>query len=100
MQPRRVARELALLAIGQLPSTPQKLAAKQLEDYILAAVRSLSEEAQEALEIAGEGVDRSERLLNESELSLPVSLEASLNPRSKGPDCNQWRVSFDASSRR
>ena len=79
MQPRRVARELALLAIGQLPSTPQKLSEKQLEDYIVAAVRSLSEEAQEILEVSGEGVDRSERLLNESELSLPVSLEATLN---------------------
>ncbi|MGK7912700.1 MAG: transcription antitermination factor NusB [Synechococcus sp.] len=79
MQPRRVARELALLAIGQLPSSPQKLAAKQLEDYILAAVRSLSEEARESLEVAGEGVDRSERLLNESQLSLPVALEASPN---------------------
>ncbi|MEM9534236.1 MAG: transcription antitermination factor NusB [Cyanobacteria bacterium P01_E01_bin.45] len=79
MQPRRVARELALLAIGQLPSSPQKLSTKQLDDYIVAAVRSLSEEARESLEVAGEGVNRSERLLNESELSLPVSLEASPN---------------------
>ncbi len=79
MQPRRVARELALLAIGQLPSSPQKLSAKQLEDYIIAAVRSLSEEARESLEVAGEEVNRSERLLNESELSLPVALETSPN---------------------
>ena len=82
MQPRRVARELALLAIGQLPSSPQKLSAKPLEDYIVAAVRSLSEEARESLEVAGEGVDRSQRLLNESELSLPVSLDASLDGES------------------
>ena len=73
MQPRRVARELALLAIGQLPSTPQKLSNKQLEDYILAAVRSLTEEAQEALEVAGDGVSRSEKLLDESDLWLPFA---------------------------
>ena len=78
MQPRRVARELALLAIAQLPSTPQKLSAKQLEDYIVAAVRSLSEEVRESLEVAGDGVSRSERLLQESELSLPMTVEASI----------------------
>ncbi len=78
MQPRRVARELALLAIAQLPSTAQKLSAKQLEDYIVAAVRSLSEEVRESLEVAGDGVSRSERLLQESELSLPMTVEASI----------------------
>ena len=81
MQPRRVARELALLAIGQLPSTPQKLSGKQLEDYIIAAVRSLTEEAQEALEVAGDGVSRSEKLLDESDLRLPFAGdESSLLP--------------------
>ncbi|MGK7906414.1 MAG: transcription antitermination factor NusB [Synechococcus sp.] len=78
MQPRRVARELALLAIAQLPSTAQKLSAKQLEDYIVAAVRSLSEEVRESLEVAGDGVSRSERLLQESELSLPMTVEVSI----------------------
>ena len=81
MQPRRVARELALLAIGQLPSTPQKLSGKQLEDYIIAAVRSLTEEAQEALEVAGDGVSRSGKLLDESDLWLPFAGdESSLMP--------------------
>ena len=97
MQPRRVARELALLAIGQLPSTPQKLSSKQLEDFILAAVRSLTDEAREALEVAGEGVSRSEKLLLESELSLPLTVDASRDteehPQSKREEVGE-RVSL------
>lgn len=43
MQPRRVARELALLGVNQLPATAAKLSEKQLEDLLLAAIRALQE---------------------------------------------------------
>jgi N utilization substance protein B len=55
MQARRIARELALLSIGQL----------QLQDIILAAVRTLTVEVQDTLETASAELNRgSDRLLN------------------------------------
>ena len=74
MQPRRVARELALLAVSQLPSTPAKLEEKQLQDFIVAAVRSLSEEVQDILGSAGDEVSKSHRAITESEMHLPLPL--------------------------
>jgi N utilization substance protein B len=41
MQSRRLARELALLGMGQLPSKPKKLSHQELEALVTAAVRSL-----------------------------------------------------------
>ncbi|HEY9751458.1 MAG TPA: transcription antitermination factor NusB [Coleofasciculaceae cyanobacterium] len=52
MQPRRIARELALLSISQLPAKSEKIEAKQLQDVLIAAVRTLTTEAQDALESA------------------------------------------------
>jgi N utilization substance protein B len=52
MQPRRIARELALLSISQLPASSDKLEAQQLQDVLVAAVRTLTSEAQDALESA------------------------------------------------
>lgn len=64
MQPRRVARELALLSLSQMPNTPDKLEAQQLNNLVLAAVRTLSSEIQEALETASAELKRgSDRLL-------------------------------------
>lgn len=73
MQPRRVARELALLGLNQLPATPAKLQEKSLEDIVLAAIRALSEEAQDALTTAGDEVRRSHRLLQGSLVEFPVA---------------------------
>ncbi|MFM7427711.1 MAG: transcription antitermination factor NusB [Elainella sp.] len=65
MQARRIARELALLSIGQLPTKPEKIQAQQLQDVILAAVRTLTTEVQDMLETASAELSRSsDRLLN------------------------------------
>ncbi len=67
MQARRIARELALLSLSQLPSDPQKIQAQQLQDVVLAAVRTLTTEAQDALETAVAELKRGNNRLLESE---------------------------------
>jgi N utilization substance protein B len=65
MQPRRIARELALLSLSQMPNAPEKLETQQLTNLILAAVRTLGGEVQEALETAAAELRRgSDRLLS------------------------------------
>lgn len=65
MQPRRIARELALLSLSQLSGNPEKLQEQQLQSMLLAAIRTLSDEVQEALETASSELKRStERLLS------------------------------------
>ncbi len=71
MQPRRVARELALLGLSQLPTNPSKLRQKSWEDLLTAAVRTLSEEVDENLTTAAAEVQRSDRLMQESQQILP-----------------------------
>ena len=64
MQPRRIARELALLSLSQLPNSPEKLEAQQLSNMLLAAVRMLTTEVQDALSTAAGELQRgSDRLL-------------------------------------
>ncbi|WP_413165994.1 transcription antitermination factor NusB [Capilliphycus salinus ALCB114379] len=64
MQARRSARELALLGISQLPSSPEKLATQQIQDLVLAVVRTLANEGQESLETAMAELQRgSDRLM-------------------------------------
>jgi N utilization substance protein B len=67
MQARRIARELALLSIGQLPNKLEKLQAQQLQDVILAAVRTLTTEVQDTLESASAELNRSSDRLLKSE---------------------------------
>ncbi|NES23635.1 MAG: transcription antitermination protein NusB [Symploca sp. SIO3E6] len=65
MQPRRIARELALLSLSQIPKGLERLEAQQLNNLILAAVRTLTEETQEVLETAAAELKRgSDRLLS------------------------------------
>lgn len=65
MQARRIARELALLSLSQMPATPEKLQSRQLQEYVVAAVRTLTTEAQDVLETAAGELERgSDRLLN------------------------------------
>lgn len=80
MQPRRIARELALLGVNQLPATAAKLSEKQLEDLLLAAIRALSEETHETLSTAAAEIQRSDRLLHESD---PLLL-ADSDPKEEG----------------
>lgn len=64
MQPRRIARELALLSLSQLPNSPEKLETQQLSNLVLAAVRTLTTEVQDALSTAAAELQRAnDRLL-------------------------------------
>lgn len=78
LQPRRIARELALLSLSQIPSTPDKLDAQQMNNLVLAAVRTLTGEIQEALETAAAELQRgSDRLLtSETRASDVLSAKA------------------------
>jgi N utilization substance protein B len=65
VQPRRIARELALLSLSQLPNAPDRLDAQQMNNLVLAAVRTLTGEIHEALETAAAELRRgSDRLLS------------------------------------
>lgn len=65
MQARRISRELALLSQSQLSANLEKLAAQQLQDVVLAAVRTLTTEVHDVLETAaGELKRSSDRLLS------------------------------------
>lgn len=74
MQPRRIARELALLSLSQMPNVPEKLDSQQLTNLVLAAVRTLSGEIQEALETAAAELKRgSDRILSSETRATDVS---------------------------
>ncbi|MBC6480400.1 MAG: transcription antitermination protein NusB [Hormoscilla sp. GM7CHS1pb] len=71
MQPRQIARELALLSLSQMPRETGKLSAQQLQDMMLAAVRTLSNEASSALEMAAAELQRGSDRLLDSETIAP-----------------------------
>ncbi|MBO1349056.1 MAG: transcription antitermination protein NusB [Hormoscilla sp. GUM202] len=71
MQPRQIARELALLSLSQMPRKTGKLSAQQLQDMMLAAVRTLSNEASSALEMAAAELQRGSDRLLDSETIAP-----------------------------
>ncbi|MCL2932252.1 MAG: transcription antitermination factor NusB [Trichodesmium sp. MAG_R03] len=63
--PRSTARELALLGLSQLQTSSGSLEKKQLQEVVLAAVRTLRTEAQDILETAAAELQRgSDRLLS------------------------------------
>lgn len=65
MQARRIARELALLSISQLPGNQTALGEIQLPNVVLSAVRTLTAEAEDVLETAAaELKGGNERLLS------------------------------------
>ena len=68
MQARRTARELALLGISQLPATSERLEPQELQDVLIAAVRTLTNEGQESLETAVSELQRSSDRLLASQL--------------------------------
>ena len=64
MQARRISRELALLSLSQISNSTEQLEQEQLTNLVLAAVRTLTGELQEALETASAELKRgSDRLL-------------------------------------
>lgn len=63
--PRQTARELALLGISQLPQKAGILEKKQLQEMLLVAIRTLTKEVEEALEMAAAELQKaSDRLLS------------------------------------
>lgn len=73
MQARRIARELALLSVSQLPIKPERLANQELQQVVLAAVRTLSGEAQDNLETAADELKRgNDRLVSIEMRSLDI----------------------------
>ena len=70
MQTRRTGRELALLGMSQLPSRPEQLQKQDLENLVLAAVRTLAAEARDALETAADELKRgNDRLVDSQTLA-------------------------------
>jgi N utilization substance protein B len=64
-QPRRVARELALLSQGQMGKDPENISKQELHTIVLAAVRALSHEVEETIENAAQELKRGrDRLLS------------------------------------
>ncbi|HAG80282.1 MAG TPA: transcription antitermination factor NusB [Cyanobacteria bacterium UBA11162] len=73
MQPRRIARELALLSLSQMPNSQERMETQQLTNLVLAAVRTLTGEIQEALETASAELKRgSDRLLSSETRAVDV----------------------------
>jgi len=65
MQARHIARELALLSISQLPSQPQNLETKTINEMVIAAVRSLTDEVKDMLTTASGELQRGQdKILN------------------------------------
>ncbi len=76
MQAQRVARELALLSISQLPANPEKVTNQKLQDLVLAAIRTLAAEARDTLETAAAELQRGNDKLLKSETragTVPVA---------------------------
>jgi N utilization substance protein B len=67
LQPRRVAREIALLGLSQIKASAEKLEQQELNDLILAAIRTLIGEIQETLETAAAEVTRGNEQILKSE---------------------------------
>ena len=62
-QPRSIARELALLSISQIKTSSQKLTDEDLSLFVLSAVRTLTTEVQDILEMASAETKRGEERL-------------------------------------
>lgn len=63
-QPRRISRELALLSLSQIKGNSEQLQQQQLNDIVVAAIRTLTAEINDALETAAAEVRRgSDRIL-------------------------------------
>ncbi len=67
MQARRIARELALLSISQLPAKQERLTTQKLQDIVVAAIRTLATDARDTLETAVAELQRGNSRLLSSE---------------------------------
>jgi N utilization substance protein B len=79
MQARRIARELALLSVSQLPASTQNLDKQTLQNVVVAAVRTLTTEAEEALETASSELKQgNDRLLSSQTRTTDVESARSM----------------------
>ncbi|AFY59326.1 transcription antitermination factor NusB [Synechococcus sp. PCC 6312] len=74
--PRRVARELALLSVGQVLRQKQPPSNQDYKTLVLTGIRTLASEAQEALEVAGSAVQESHATLLTGELQAATLSQA------------------------
>lgn len=70
-QPRRIARELALLSLSQIKNNPEKLNQEDANSLVLSAIRTLTSEVHEILETASAEVNRGNERLLSSETRSP-----------------------------
>jgi N utilization substance protein B len=66
-QPRRLSRELTLLSLSQIKGSQEKLGQKDLNELVIAAIRTLTGEAHETLELAASEVSKGNEYLLKSE---------------------------------
>ena len=79
MQARRIARELALLGMSQLPDKPEKLEGQQLNELLLSAVQTLTAEAKDSLETAAAELGRgSDRLIDSETRAVDIQSARSM----------------------
>ncbi|MDS3860719.1 transcription antitermination factor NusB [Thermosynechococcaceae cyanobacterium BACA0444] len=74
--PRRIARELALLSVGQVLRQKQPPSNQDYKTLVLTGIRTLAGEAQEALEVAGSAVQESHATLLTGELQAATLSQA------------------------
>lgn len=91
MQPRRIARELALLSLSQLPNSAEKLETQQLANLLLAAVRTLTSEVQDTLATAAAELQRANDRLLTSE-TRAVDLNTARTMVSEGIELTQTAI--------
>ncbi|MCT7952054.1 transcription antitermination factor NusB [Ancylothrix sp. C2] len=73
MLPQQIARELALLSHSQVSSNSEKISSYQLQDLVLAAIRTLTAEINDTLETAAAELKRAnDRLLTSDTRSADV----------------------------
>jgi transcription antitermination protein NusB len=91
MQARRIARELALLSISQLPAKPERLSTQTLQDILLAAVRTLATEVRDTLEAAAAELQRGNAQLLNSE-TRATDVEAARSLVQEAIECTQTAI--------
>lgn len=75
-QPRRIARELALLGLSHISRKPDKVNEQTLQDFLKAAIQTLTTEARELLETAAAEVRRSRTQFKPGVDSTPASVRS------------------------
>lgn len=76
-QPRRIARELALLGLSHISRKPEKINEQTLQDFLKAAIQTLTTEARELLETAATEIRRSREQLKSEVDPTPNGVRSS-----------------------